>query len=371
MSASFLEHFAPLRDPRVERNKRHALLDIVLLVVCAVASGADGWEAIEEFGHEKLDWLRQFAPFANGVPSHDCIANVVSRLTPKGFGECFRSWTRAVADACGGQVVAVDGKSARGSRDRRRGRAALHMVSAWACSNRLVLGQEATEEKSNEITAIPKLLQLLELTGCIVTIDAMGCQRAIAAQIITQGGDYVLGLKGNQSALQESVEDFFDVAASEDFSAVAHDFHEEIDKDHGRLEVRRYWVTEDLRTLPDNPEWAGLRSIGMVERHCTIGTSETVERRYFINSIPAQAKRFANAVRGHWGVENRLHWRLDVIFGDDASRIRKGNAPAIMTTIRHLCLNLFEQEPSKLRMSQKRRKAAWNDDYRAKVVFGQ
>ena len=181
----------------------------------------------------------------------------------------------------------------------------------------------------------------------------------------------MLGLKGNQSALQESVEDFFTVAAAGNFAAVTHDFHEEIDKDHGRLEVRRYWITEDLRTLPDNPLWAGLRSIGMVERHCTIGTTETVERRYFINSIPAQAKRFANAVRGHWGVENRLHWRLDVIFGEDASRIRKGNAPAIMTTIRHLSMNLFEQEPSKLRLSQKRRKAAWDDDYRAKVVFGE
>ncbi|MBK1720398.1 ISAs1 family transposase [Thiocystis violacea] len=371
MSASFLEHFAPLQDPRMERNQRHALLDIVLLVVCAVVSGADGWEAIEEFGREKLDWLRAFARFANGVPSHDCIANVVSRLTPKGFGECFRSWTQAVAESSGGQVVAVDGKRARGSRDRRRGRSALHMVSAWACSNRLVLGQEATEEKSNEITAIPKRLEFLELTGCIVTIDAMGCQRAIAAQIIAQGGDSVLGLKGNQSALQERVEDVFDVAAKADFSAVGHDFHQEIDKDHGRLEVRRDWVTEDLRTVPDTPVWTGLRSIGMVERHCTIGTTETVERRYFINSIPAQAARFANAVRGHWGVENRLHWRLDVIFGDDASRLRKGNAPAIMTTIRHLCLNLFEQEPSKLRLSQKRRKAAWNDDYRAKVVFGQ
>jgi predicted transposase YbfD/YdcC len=370
MSANFLEHFVSLEDPRVERHRRHALLDIVLLTVCAVVSGAEGWEAIEEFGREKLDWLRKFAPFANGVPSHDCIANVVSRLTPKGFGECFRGWTQEVSNACGGQVVAVDGKTARGSRDRRRGRSALHMVSAWACSNRLVLGQEATEEKSNEITAIPKLLELLELKGCIVTLDAMGCQRAIAAQIIAQGGDYVFGLKGNQSALQGSVEDFFAVAVSADFSAVKHDFHEEIDKDHGRLEVRRYWVTEDLRTLPDNPAWAGLRSIGMVERRCTVGTAETVERRYFINSIPAQAQRFAHAVRGHWGVENHLHWRLDVIFGEDASRIRKGNAPAIMTTIRHLCLNLFEQEPSKLRMSQKRRKAGWNDDYRAKVLFG-
>jgi predicted transposase YbfD/YdcC len=180
----------------------------------------------------------------------------------------------------------------------------------------------------------------------------------------------VLGLKGNQNPLQESVEDFFEMSASEDFSTVTHDFYEEIDKDHGRLEVRRYWISEDLRTLPDHPVWAGLRSIGMVERRCILADVETVERRYFINSIPAQANCFAHAVRGHWGVENRLHWRLDVIFGEDASCIRKGNAPAIMTPIRHLSLNLFEQEPSKLRMSQKRRKAAWNDDYRAEVVFG-
>ena len=233
-----------------------------------------------------------------------------------------------------------------------------------------MVGQEATEEKSNEITAIPKLLELFELKGCIVTSDVMGCQRAIAEQIIAQGGDYVLGLKGNQSALQESVEDFFTAARAGEFVGVAHDCTEELDKDHGRLEVRRYWVTEDLRTLPNTQQWAGLRSIGMVERDCWIGETHTVERRYFINSIRAEAKRFAKAVRGHWGVENRLHWRLDVVFGDDASRIRKGNAPAIMTSIRHLSMNLFEREPSSMRLSQKRRKAAWNDGYRAKVVFG-
>ncbi len=244
------------------------------------------------------------------------------------------------------------------------------MVSAWAGTNRLVLGQEATEEKSNEITAIPKLLEVLELKGCIVTIDAMGCQKAIAEQIVTQGADYVLGLKGNQSALLEAVEDFFYVAEAGDFAGVRHDFLEEVDKDHGRLERRRYWITEDLRTLPDTEQWKGLRSIGMVERRCWVGDTETVERRFFITSIPADARRFAHAVRGHWGVENRLHWRLDVVFSEDASRIRKGNAPAIMTSIRHLCMNLFEHESSSLRLSQKRRKAAWNDNYRAKVLFG-
>lgn len=370
MSASIIEHFAPLRDFRVERNKLYPLPEILLLVVSAVLSGADGWVAIEEFGKAKLDWLRKFAPFSNGIPSDDCLAYVISRLQPKAFQACFVSWTRAVADATGGELVAVDGKTARGARDRRRGTSALHMVSAWGCRNRLVLGQEATAEKSNEITAIPKLLALLELKGCIVTIDAMGCQTKIAEQIVAQGGDYVLGLKGNQGTLHEEVEGFFATALAGDFAGVAHDYTEEVDKDHGRLEVRRYWITEELSTLSDAQRWSALCSIGLVERECWSGDQHTLEQRLFITSIPADAQRFAHAVRGHWGVENRLHWRLDVVFNEDASRIRKGHAPAIMTAIRHLCMNLFEQEPSKLRLSQKRRKAAWNDDYRAKVIFG-
>ena len=279
------------------------------------------------------------------------------------------SWTRTVTEETGGEVIAIDGKTAKGSRDRKNNRNPLHMVSAWACDNRLVLGQQATDEKSNEITAIPKLLELLALKGCIVTIDAMGCQRAIAEQIIDQEGDYVLGLKGNQETLHEAVEDFFTTAETHQFAEVAHDYMEELDKDHGRLERRRYWITEDLSTLPNTEEWKGLRSIGMVERDCWQGDTRSTERRYFINSISAQAKDFAQAVRGHWGVENPLHWRLDVVLGDDASRIRKGNGPAIMTSIRHLCMNLFERESSSLSLAKKRRKAAWSDDYRAKVIF--
>lgn len=279
------------------------------------------------------------------------------------------NWTDAVRQQTGGEVIAIDGKTAKGSRDRKYNRNPLHMVSAWACHNRLVLGQQATQEKSNEITAIPKLLGLLELKGCIVTIDAMGCQRAIAEQIVDQGGDYVLGLKGNQGALLEAVEDFFTTAQAHQFAGVAYDDAEEVDKDHGRLEIRRYYITEELRTLPDFQNWKGLRSIGMVQRECLQGETRSVEQRYFINSIPAQAKPFAHAVRGHWDVENPLHWRLDVVLGDDASRIRKGNGPAIMTSIRHLCMNLFERERSSMSLAKKRRKAAWNDNYRAKVIF--
>lgn len=369
MKADLIEHFSSLPDHRIERNKCHALIDIMVLVVCAVASGADGWEAIEQFGKEKLAWLRNYIPLVNGVPSHDCIAYVICRLSPLKFRDCFLSWTQAVAEHTGGEVIAVDGKTARGSRDRKNQRNPLHMVSAWACQNRLVLGQQATEEKSNEITAIPQLLALLALKGCIVTIDAMGCQRAIAEQIIDQDGDYVLGLKGNQEMLHGAVEDFFSTAKAHHFAGVAHDYAEDVEKDHGRLEIRRYWITDDLRTLPEPQRWKGLRSIGMAEREYWLGETRTLEQRYFINSIAAQAKPFARAVRGHWGVENRLHWRLDVVFGDDASRIRKGNGPAMMTTIRHLCLNLFEREPSSLSLAKKRRKAAWNDDYRAKVIF--
>jgi predicted transposase YbfD/YdcC len=364
-----ITHFSPLPDHRIERNKCHALIDIIVLAICAVASGSDGWEAIEDFGKDKLEWLRQYIPLANGVPSHDCIAYVLCRLSPQKFRDCFMNWTQAVTEYTGGEIIAVDGKTAKGSRDRKNQRNPLHMVSAWACENRLVLGQEATDAKSNEITAIPKLLELLALKGCIVTLDAMGCQRAIAEQIIDQGGDYVLGLKGNQGNLHEAVEDFFTTASAHHFIGVAHDFTEEVDKDHGRLEVRRYWITDDLRTLPDPQNWQGLRSIGMVERECRQGDTQTFERRYFINSIAAEAKTFAQAVRGHWGVENRLHWRLDVIFGEDTSRIRRGNGPAIMTTLRHLCLNLFDRESSSLSLAKKRRKAAWNDEYRAKVIF--
>ena len=369
MIPDLITHFSPLPDHRIERNKCHALIDIIVLAICAVASGSDGWEAIEDFGKDKLEWLRQYIPLANGVPSHDCIAYVLCRLSPQKFRDCFMNWTQAVTEYTGGEIIAVDGKTAKGSRDRKNQRNPLHMVSAWACENRLVLGQEATDAKSNEITAIPKLLELLALKGCIVTLDAMGCQRVIAEQIIDQGGDYVLGLKGNQGNLHEAVEDFFTTASAHHFIGVAHDFTEEVDKDHGRLEVRRYWITDDLRTLPDPQNWQGLRSIGMVERECRQGDTQTFERRYFINSIAAEAKTFAQAVRGHWGVENRLHWRLDVIFGEDTNRIRRGNGPAIMTTLRHLCLNLFDRESSSLSLAKKRRKAAWNDEYRAKVIF--
>lgn len=365
-----VKHFATLEDPRIERKKLHCLIDLMVLSICAICSGAEGWQGIVDFGHEKLDWLRRFIPLKNGVPSHDCIAYVFARISPEDFRSCFMAWVESVREKTEGEVIAIDGKTSRGSKDRQHGKSPLHLVSAWACANRLILGQEATAEKSNEITAIPKLLALLDLKGCIVTIDAMGCQTAIAKQIVDQAGDYVLGLKDNQPLLHEAVADYFTLARSDPFKHIPHDYAEEIDKGHGRLEARRYWICEDLSTLPHPERWEGLRSIGMVERECLSAGKGRLEQRYFINSIPADAKLFAHAVRAHWGIENRLHWRLDVVMREDDCRIRMGHAPAILAMARHLSLNLFEKVSSRLSLKQKRFKAALSDDFREEVVFG-
>lgn len=367
---SLIEHFATLEDPRIERKKLHVLPDILTLCICAIVSGAEGWQGIVDFGREKLDWLRRFVPLKNGIPSHDCLAYVFARLSPEKFRACFMAWVDEVREKTDGEVIAIDGKTSRRSKDSRRSQSALHLVSAWACANRLVLGQEVTAEKSNEITAIPKLLEWLDIKGCIVTIDAMGCQTAIAQQIINQKGHYVLGLKENQPLLHEAVEDYFTLAKSNEFKGIPHDYCEETNKGHGRLETRRYWICEGLSTLPSPERWAGLRSIGMVERECVQANKTSIERRYFINSIPADAQLFAHAARAHWGIENSLHWRLDVAMREDESRIRKDNSPALFAMLRHLSINLFEKTSSKQSLKQKRFKAALSDDFRQQVVFG-
>jgi len=275
-----------------------------------------------------------------------------------------------VAEQTGGQVISLDGKTARGSRDRNQNRSALHTVSAWANDNRLVLGPEAVEEKSNEITAIPKLLALLELKGSLVTIEARGCQREIATQLLQQQGNSVLSFQGNPTQLHEGVKEFLETAEAVNYAQVQYDFQAEIDKGPGRVETRRDWLTEPLESLPSVESWPGLNRIGMVERMSWIAGKETRERRYFINSITADAKRFAQAVREHWNIENRLHWRLDVLFHEDANRIRPGNAPTIMTVIRPLCMGLWDADMTRTNLATTRRKASWNDSYRASLVFG-
>lgn len=370
MGTSIVEHFSSLQDPRIERGKAHQLIDIVVLAICAVVCGAEGWEAIEEFGHTKLDWLRRHVPLANGIPAHDTIARVLSRISAHGFERCFASWVSAYAQVTEGEVVAIDGKSARRSHDRRSRKGALHLVSAWATSNGVVLGQRKTEAHSNEIEAIPKLLEVLELKGCIVTVDAIGCQQDIAAQLIEQQADYVLAVKANQGRLHEAVREFFDTAGAAGFRGVQHDYHEEVDKGHGRLEVRRYWVSPVLSTLSAPERWKGLKAIGRVQAERRVGEEVSIEQRYYICSFYRSAQEFGRAVRGHWGIENSLHWVLDMTFREDESRIRRGEAAHNFALLRRMALNLLKREPSlKKGVKQKRLKAGWDEAYLTKVLF--
>ncbi len=367
---SLLEHFADITDPRVERTKLHQLLDVLVIAMCATICGAEGWEDFAEFGKAKQEWFESFLELPNGIPSPDTFRRVLARLDPQEFEACFMRWVEAVNQLASGQIVAVDGKQLRSSRDAATGLSAIHMVSAWACENRLVLGQIKVTEKSNEITAIPELLRALALTGCIVTIDAMGCQTEIATQIIEQEADYVLALKGNQGTLHKDVADYFGWAESKGFKEIAYTHHETLEKDHGRIEQRRCWATDDVAWLEQKAKWKGLQSIIMVEaRREVIGKGTSSERRYFISSLPAQAKAALKAVRGHWGIENSLHWCLDVAMREDASRIRRDHAPENVAVLRHIALNLLKQEMScKLGLKRKQLKAGWDHDYLLKVL---
>ena len=367
---SLLEHFADLTDPRVERTKLHQLLDVLAIAMCATICGAEGWEDFAEFGKAKQEWFETFLELPNGIPSPDTFRRVLSRLDPHEFEACFMRWVQAVNKIASGQIVALDGKQLRGSRDAAHDLGAIHMVSAWACENRLVLGQVKVDDKSNEITALPELLRALALADCIVTIDAMGCQRAIAEQIIDGEADYVLALKGNQGTLHEDVAHYFEWAERKGFKEIAYTFSETLEKDHGRIEERRCWATGDVEWLEQKAAWRGLQSIVMVEAEReVIGKERTLERRYFISSLPAEAKPLLEAVRGHWGIENSLHWCLDVAMREDASRIRRDHAPENVAILRHIALNLLKQEKScKLGIKRKQLKAGWDHDYLLKVL---
>ena len=369
-SGSLLAHFASLEDPRVKYLIEHRLLDIIALTICAVICGADSWVEIEAYGHSKAEWLKSFLALPNGIPSHDTISRLFAALDPAQLQECFTSWVNAIAQLHEGEVVAIDGKSVRRSYDAGQGKGAIHMVSAWASENRLVLGQVKVESKSNEITAIPKLLEVLDIDGCIVTIDAMGTQTAIAEQIVEQGGDYILALKGNQGNLHEEVEQMFEWDRQQQFQDIPHEYYQSLDKGHGRIEIRRHWLLASVEHLIDAHRWKGLKQVGMIESERRIvGNAATVERRYYLLSLEGDVKRFALAVRSHWGIENRLHWCLDVAFREDDSRIRTGHSAENMTLIRKIALNLLNQETSsKVGKKAKRLKAGWDNGYLLKVL---
>ncbi len=369
--STLFAHFVTLPDPRVERTKEHLLLDLLAIAVCAVICGADSFVEMEEFGNAKQEWLASFLALPSGIPSHDTFTRVFAALDPEAFSRCFLAWVQATVIHTEGTVIAVDGKFARRSHHRGAGRAAIDMVSAWASANRVVLGQRATDAKSNEITAIPALLELLLLKGCIVTIDAMGCQTAIAQTIIDREADYVLALKENQETLYHEAQHLFADAEETGGADDERDHAKTVDRGHGRVEIRRYWTISDQETIahldPDR-EWAGLRSIGMVEAERREQGKVSRETRYFLTSL-TDAATFGRAVRGHWGIENGLHWVLDMAFREDESRVRVGHGAANLVVLRHMAVNLLRRErTAKVGIKAKRLKAGWDEQYLLNIL---
>jgi len=368
-SSKIVDHFEGLEDPRIDRTKRHKLIDIIVIAICAVICGADGWVDIAEVGEAKHDWFKKFLELPNGIPSHDTFGRVLAALNPAQFKNCFLSWIKSIRTITKGEVIPVDGKTLRRSFDNKTGKSAIHMVSAWAGKNSMVLGQVKVDQKSNEITAIPELLDLIAIEGCIVTIDAMGCQKEIAKKIVDNGADYVLAVKRNNPKLYVSLELFFQQVTEGNGNNI--DYHETFTNEHGRKDTRKYWTTSYIEWLEGKDQWKGLQSIGMTITESTTKGKTTSEVRFYISSLPANAKTFGNAVRAHWGIETSLHWVLDVAFREDESRIRKDNAPENLAISRHIALTLLKQEKSRKRgIAGKRLRAAMKTEYLEKVVFG-
>jgi predicted transposase YbfD/YdcC len=368
-TATLMEYFATIEDPRIERSRLHPLSSVLALSLCAVVSGANSFATIELYGRSREDWLRSFLDLPNGIPSHDTLGRIFAMLNPKTLEKAFRDWVAAVTTLTKGEVVAIDGKTLRRSFQKAGSGAFVHMVSAWATGNRMVLGQVKTEEKSNEITAIPRLLELLQVNGCLVTIDAMGCQKEIAAKILEANADYMLAVKDNQPKLAAAVTAVFETALAD--PAFAASCHETRDKGHGRIDVRRCW-TLGINAECGSPfdQWAGLAAIVRIEAERTVGGKTSRECRYYItscsNSSPADALA---AARSHWGIENQLHWVLDVGFREDDCRVRAGYAAENFAVVRHFAVNLIRAAPSPVRthpkagVESRRMFAAWNDQY--------
>ena len=369
---AIVERFGVLEDPRTGHARRHELLDIIVITLCAVICGADNWVEIEEFGKAKEDWFRRFLKLPHGIPSHDTFGRVFSLLDPEQFSTCFMDWVRSMSELAQGEVVAIDGKTLRGCHDRARGRGPLHMVSAWATEHRMVLGQTRTSAHSNEITAIPELLKVLELEGCLVTIDAMGCQKDIARQVVQKGADYLLAVKANQGELHQNIKDLFGCWERAGWDGVAYSHQEQVGKDHGRLERRECWVITDpdeLAYVDPQRQWASLGAVARVRYRRDAVTGSPEDTRHYICSYPTDATTLLAASRSHWSIENSLHWVLDVAFDEDHSRVRTGYADQNLAVVRHLALNLLKQERSaKVGIKAKRKKAGWDFDYLLKVL---
>lgn len=370
MAGSIHEHFSELPDPRVCRGRRHSLSDLLTIAICAVICGADSWTEVEQFGRAKQKWFQTFLDLPYGIASHDTFGRVFAALEPDAFERCFREWMKALAAHSGGTLIAVDGKTLRRSFAHAWDKTAIHMISAYASSNHLVFGQLATDAKSNEITAIPKLPELLDLKGSVVTIDAIGCQKEIAQTIIVGGGDYLLALKDNQPALHRKVRGLLDEAILDDFRGMRHDRFEETDADHGRIETRKVWCTPEVHWVKQTEAWPELRSVVVVESTRCIGIETSTERRYYISSLDGtDAARFAAAIRGHWGIENQLHWTLDMAFREDDCRIRSGHAAENFSRLRRIALNLLKSDKTiRVGLKAKRLRAGWDHDYLLKVL---
>lgn len=364
--------FADLEDPRQAHKVRHRLVDIILLAILAVISNAQSWTEIQAFGEAKQDWLKQYLTLENGIPSHDTIQRVFQILDPDVLMGRFIQWTQHIMDMTAGRLIAIDGKTIRGSFNQRSDQQALHLVRAWATEQGLLLGHQKVDAKTNEITAIPEVLQLLALKGCIVTIDAMGCQTEIAQQIVTQGGDYVLALKANQPRLYAHAVDWFDHARQTEFRFIGdHDYAQTVNKGHGRIEIRECWLMRDTPVIAEFREqygWTNLHALVLVRRQREINGRRTEELSYYISSLREDASTVLRAIRRHWAVENECHWVLDVVFDEDRSRIRLGDSPENFSLLRQIALSILKQDPSKGSLKSKRFKAALNDDFRLQLI---
>ena len=362
-------HFADLSDPRIDRTRLHELMDIVVIAICAVIAGAEGWVDIAKYGLAKYDWLKTFLKLPNGIPSHDTFRRVFCLMDPVAFQKCFQHWIDALSEGLGLKRIAIDGKVVRRSFNRATGKAALHLVSAWATEQHLVLGQVAVDAKSNEITAIPKLLEMLDLSGAMVTIDAMGCQKEIAAKIREGKGDYVLSVKENQGRLFEDLQQCFEEGLACDFGDMKPSSYEVVYEGHGRVETQLVHTIQNPEGIRDLDLWKDLRAITMViSLRQEVGKEETVEVRYYIGSKSAKAKSYANYVRGHWGIENGLHWVLDVSFDEDQSRMRTDHSAENMALLRRLALSLLKQHGKKGSVRGKRLQSGWDNHLLEEIV---